>query len=137
MTALVSFSFAIIKIPDKNNLEEEKFIWAHSFRRFSPWSADSKAETSWLKGIVEESCSAHDSRENREERKGSGLDKSFWGTPPVTYFFQLGPTFLWSIQLSMVQSSKHLIVLGIMLPTHEPLGTFQIQTITMTTQVGA
>jgi hypothetical protein len=32
-----------VKTPERNNLKEERFIWAHSFRNFNPWSIDSIA----------------------------------------------------------------------------------------------
>jgi hypothetical protein len=31
---------AVTKIPEKNNLKEERFIVAHSFKGFSSWSLD-------------------------------------------------------------------------------------------------
>jgi hypothetical protein len=44
--------------------------------------------------IAVEKCLSHDNLEVEKvpERKRSGQDKPFQGTPPMTYFFQEGPS---------------------------------------------
>lgn len=88
--------FPLTNIPDKNCSEEELFILALGFRRFRPCSASSKAGTSWLKGVEEESCSAQGTWE---------VGRPLRGTLPVTSFLQRGLTSQQSIQLSVDQSS--------------------------------
>jgi hypothetical protein len=36
-TVLASFYYCCDKIPNRNNLREERFIFTHGFKGFSPW----------------------------------------------------------------------------------------------------
>lgn len=53
--------------PKKDNLKGERLILACGFRGFGPWSAGDTAlrcvRISWWKGMVEECCSRHCSKE--------------------------------------------------------------------------
>lgn len=72
---LVSFPITGTQsIPNAHHCKEERFDLAHNFTGFRPWSADSKTETSWQKGLVEQRCLVHGYQEaeqgknTREER---------------------------------------------------------------------
>lgn len=90
----------MVKTPDRNNSGGGKNYFGSWFHRFVSWSAGSKAETSWQKGMAKESLSAHGSWKAEKERKqeGPGTRETL---PVHTLSDQLPPTFQKSIQLSM------------------------------------
>lgn len=59
----------------RNNLKEERFIWALSFREFSPWSTGPKTEAIWQTGVVCESfhCKVTKKKSEREEEPGKEI----------------------------------------------------------------
>lgn len=64
-----------------HNLKEESFNFADGLRRFDPWLAGFKAEASWQKGTVWQSCLAHGSQE--VEQESSAIGQCMGGPCPV------------------------------------------------------
>jgi hypothetical protein len=75
---------------------EERFMLVHSFRAFSVCLSGSIAlrpdgiETSWQKGVEEESCSPYGSRNAKQAREEGARNKIYLPRVPVTYFLQIG-----------------------------------------------
>lgn len=85
------------KIPKKVNLEQEKFLLAHSSQRFQSvvgwfhffrpcWQGRSCGEQ-----VVKQSFSPYSDEEVERGLRVQGQNIPFRGTPPVTYFRQLAP----------------------------------------------
>lgn len=71
------FFVTVIKIPNENNLEEEKVMWVHGFRgavhgqQIPSLGAQGEAEHRGARVLAEESCLAQGSQ---EAEKGGGQD---------------------------------------------------------------
>lgn len=65
------------KIPEANNLREDRCILAHGF---GPLSLDSYVSGLWWKGMVEENYSPLAAKKQRETGGGQGQDVSFRGS---------------------------------------------------------
>lgn len=86
------FNYFYHKLPEKDNLKEERFIQL-TFAQFHSY----EPEMVWCSVMVADKyCFSHDSQGCRETEKGQGKDTAFSDMPPVS-FLQLGPT---SSQLS-------------------------------------
>lgn len=72
MVCIGPFSHHWHKIPDSLDLKDEKF---NLVQGFGPWLSDSRAGTSWQKGLVKQWCLVHVSWETEQgavpERKES------------------------------------------------------------------
>lgn len=68
---------------DALNLKDDKFILTHSSRGVSPWSADSREDTTQWKGMEKKAASfIAAGKQNTEERARSVAPKSYLSDPP-------------------------------------------------------
>lgn len=90
------------KLPDTNDLKEERFILAHGFRGFIRGRLAPRQKHHDRRMWQKESCSVQGSQEvQREGERGQGEDNPFLGMSPETHFLQLILTSQQSIQLLM------------------------------------
>jgi hypothetical protein len=86
------------KMPERINLKEEMFIWAHSFIGFNPETMEFISGPLVRQSRIVEECDRGKSltpgsqETEKEHKRGWGQYKPFKGTPTVTYFLQPGPT---------------------------------------------
>lgn len=94
-----------------HNLKEERFNLVHIFRRFSTWSAGSKAET-WPKAAAGQNCLIQGSLKTERGEE--------WGTkmPPVTCFFPPDSTTKEHSQLWTHQWMNLLMTVAPSWPSH-------------------
>lgn len=66
---IIPTSQSLDKMPNTNNLKEDRFILVHGF---NPWPSGSLAGRARWKGMMEKSCSIHDIQDGEREREGQG-----------------------------------------------------------------
>lgn len=71
MFCVSQLSYHCHEICNTHSLKEGRFNFDHCFRRFRTWLSGSKAETSWQRGIEEQSCLVHCGLE-AEQGNGAG-----------------------------------------------------------------
>lgn len=99
--------------PETCNLTEGKFIWLKVFRGFSPWVFDSKAQSAWRKGLVEEMTPPMAARKQR--KKEDMRDTSYLPQLHLSGHLKSGP----------FPTHSHLVTSSTMNPPMSPVPMIQ------------